>query len=203
VKQDNSKREVSMENQQTTKLPKLAAKVSIKENALVLEYKFKNSLETPIYIFSVMWDMNEKGAFLAKEQIYAYLGDDKMLYLSKKIPKLPSLQSVEFREIPYVRKVEPNEEYVETVSLTTPVEEFNPYFYKSDESKTEERLAEYVHFELQFIRASEELEVEKTGIEGVSKVWHPDLFGNVETLESIRTAIDVKVNKRLDEFEPV
>ena len=147
--------------------------------------------------------MNEKGAFLAEQQLYVYLADDDTLYLSKKIPKLPLLQSVELREIPYVRKIEPNGEFRESVTLKLPVEEFNPYFPKLKESETKELVAERVGFEIQFIRESEELKVEETGIKDVWKVWHPNLFGNVESLETRLSPIEVKVNKRVDGFDDV
>lgn len=190
-----------MENTEDTKsLPKLVFNVSQDGKQLEIEYKVKNTLDTPIYLFSVRWEMSEKGAYPAEQQAYVSLSGDKTLLVAKKIPTLPLLQTVEFREIPYVRKVDANGEYTEKIVLKMPIDEFNPYFPTMEESETEERIAERVEMEVQYIRESEDLKLTETAIEGAWSVWHPDIFGNVETLTANPSPIAITVNKRLDEF---
>ncbi len=198
--QNRNGNEAQMENNEAKSLPKLKFSVHLDGKRLEVNYKVKNELDRPIYLFSVRWEMSEKGAFPAEQQVYVNLLEDKTLLVAKKIPALPLLRSVEFREIPYVRRIEANAEYIEKFVLDVPVEEFNPYFPKTEESKTELQIAERVAFQVQFIRQSEELELKETAIENAFVAWHPDIFGNVETITANPSPVSVQVNKRLDEF---
>jgi hypothetical protein len=82
-----------------------------------------------------------------------------------------------------------------------PIEEYNPYYPKSADSKYETLMAESVIFTIQFIRESDELKINKTPIEDMISVYHPDLFSNIENLFSKPSLIEVQVNKRMDKFE--
>jgi hypothetical protein len=191
-----------MENTETKTLPKLETNISLIDKTLTVEYKIKNTTDKAIYLFNVLWDMDIQGkAFLAKDKIYICLKDNKTLSLSKTIPKLPSIQSVEFREIPYLTKVAVGKEFSEKINLPVPLDEYNPYFPKTQDSKTELSTSENVVFSLDFIREIDGLELKKTAIESAFSVWHKDLFGNVETLSSNPKANFVQVNKRQDKFE--
>jgi hypothetical protein len=117
------------------------------------------------------------------------------------IPKLPVLRTVELREIPYVTKVEAGKEFSEKVVLQLPLDEYNPYFQKTTESKTEVRASEQALLVVQFIRKVDGLEVKETKVPGAFSVWHQNLFGNVETLSTDPRPVLVKVNRRLDDFE--
>lgn len=202
--QNAEENKIKMENTETKNLPKLETSINSTPQELEVTYTVKNTLDKPIYLFNVLWDMTEDGkAFRAEKQLYVSLQEDKTLLAAKKIPKLPAIRSVEFREIPYVTKVDAGGEFSETINLPVPVEEYNPYFPKTDDSEVKEVLADNVQFEIQFIPEVDSLELKVTGIENVWSVWHPDIFGNVETLRSKPSPVSVKVNKRLDEFESI
>lgn len=200
--QPEPKSETKMENTETKSLPTLQANISLNDKTLNIEYKVKNTTDKAIYLFNVLWEMGNDGkAFPAEHKLYICLRSDKTLLLAKQIPKLPLIDSVEFREIPYVTRVDAGKEFSEKINLPVPVEEFSPYFPKMENSTTELQTSENVIFKAQFIREIEGLEVKKTTIENAFKVWHRDIFGNVENLETKPKAIFVEVNKRTDKFE--
>jgi hypothetical protein len=191
-----------MENTATKTSPKLETKISLTDKTLTVEYKVSNTTDKSIYLFNILWDVDNDGkAFIAKEEVYVCLKDNKTLSVSKMIPELPSIQSVEFREIPYVTEVEAGQELSEKITLAVPIDEYNPYFPKMQGSKTEFQTSENVVFSLDFIREIDGLELKKTAIENAFSVWHKNLFGNVETLTSNPKANFVQINKRQDEFE--
>jgi hypothetical protein len=117
------------------------------------------------------------------------------------IPPLPVLKSVEVRDIPYVTKVEAGKDFSETAAVPIPVEEYNPYFPKNEDSQIEPATAERVVVIVQYISEKEGLEIKETGTPNAFSVWHKDLFGNVETLTSNSKPVEVKVNRRSDTFE--
>src|SRR6185436_15814796 len=114
---------------------------------------------------------------------------------------LPSVASVEVRDIPYVTKVEAGKEFSEKVELPVPLEEYNPYFQKNADSKVEPRVAERIFLAVDFIREKKGLEAKETKIPNAFSVSHDKLFENVETLSSNPSPIQIKVNRRLDKFE--
>lgn len=202
VIESKPKNETKMENPETKNLPVLEASINLNDKTLNVEYKVKNTTDKAIYLFNVFWEMNNEGkAFPAKDQLYVCLRKDKTLLLAKQIPKLPMIDSVEFRQIPYVTKVDAGKEFSEKISLPVPVEEFSPYFLKTPDSTTELRNSENVIFKIQFISDTEGLEIKETAIDSAFKVWHQNLLGNVENLETRPKNISIEVNKRTDKFE--
>ncbi len=127
--------------------------------------------------------------------------EDGTIVLAKAIPKLPSLASVEVRDIPFATKVEAGSEFAEKVELPLPLEEYSPYFQKDFNSKVEERISERIYLVVQFIREQEGLEVKETKIPNAVKVYHRELIAKAETLKSDKRPIEVRVNRRLDTFE--
>lgn len=189
-----------MENTESNNLPKLEVSLNSTETTLEVEYKIKNNTNSAIYLFNVLLDPDAVDK-VAPYSFYSCLRADKTLILAKMIPKLPSIAAVEFREIPYVTKVEAGKEFSRKETVSIPVEEFSPYFPKGENSKVEIRTSERALFTIQFIREKEGLEVKGTNIPDAYSVWHKDLFGSVETITSKEKMISVKVNKRLDAFE--
>lgn len=202
AQQIENKRELesTMENTESNNLPKLDVSFSKNEKTLIVEYKVKNTTNSTIYLFNVLLDPDALDT-IAPYGFYSCMRQDKTLVLAKMIPKLPSLASVEFREIPYVTKVESGREFSEKVSVPVPIDEVSPYFPVSENSKFETRSSGRVVFLVQFIREKEGLMIKETKISGAYSVWHKDLFGNTETLSSKETPITVDVHKRLDSFE--
>jgi hypothetical protein len=191
-----------MENTEEKNIPALEVSLNQQDKVLSLEYKVKNTTGKTIYLFNVLYEWDDKGEPIpAPQGVYASLNEDSLLHLAKEILPVPSIKSVEVRIIPYVTKVEAGAEYREKVDLKIPIEEYNTYFPKQADSKTEPAAAKSVYFTIQFIRQSDELEVEPTNLKNAFSVWHPNLFGNVETLRSNDKPIAVRVNKRTDEFE--
>lgn len=187
---------------QKEEMPILQTTINLEQNKLIVSYKVQNKTETPIYLFNVLWDMDNTGKYIpAPQPVYSALRDDETLQLAKQILPLPKGKKVELRIIPYVTKVEANGEFSEKIILDVPVEEYNLYFPKDDNTEYEIRTSESVIFTIQFIRESDKLKVNEAQIKDALSVWHPDLFGNVETLVSKPSPMEVKVNKRLDKFE--
>ena len=200
--QTKPKSDIKMENAETKNSPKLEVSISADEKTLTLEYKVKNTTNKPIYLFNILWDMDKDGkAFRAKESVYSCLRDDQTLFLGKQIAKLPMIASVEFREIPYVTKLEAGKEFAEKIKIDIPVEEYSPYFLKATDAKTELKSSENVIFALQFISDVEGLKMSPTTIENAFTVSHPNLFTNVETLTSKSRELSVTVNRRTSDFE--
>jgi hypothetical protein len=180
----------------------LDVKIESQGNTLQVVYKIINKTEKPIYLFNVLWDFSPSGTYIPDpNSVYSCLRRNGTFALSKQILPLPKTKRVELRLIPFVTKVEANSEFSEKVNVKIPLEEYNPYFPKTDDSKYEVRTTESVVFTIQFIRGSDKLEIKETPLGNALSVWHPDLFGNVETFNSKPSHMEVKVNKRLDAFE--
>lgn len=193
-----------MENTEEKNAPALEVSINQQGSVLSLEYKVKNTTGKTIYLFNVLYEWDAKGQPVpAPQGVYASLDENSVLHLAKEIPPAPSIKSVEVRRIPYVTKIEAGAEFKEKVDLKIPIEEYNPYFPKQPNSTTQATTAESVYFTMQFIRASDELEVKPTKFENAFSVWHPDLFGNVETLRSKDKPLAVPVNQRTDTFEEI
>ncbi len=189
-----------MEHEQTNGHAKLTASFSLREGILDVEYSVRNMTGSPIYLFNVLLDTDEIET-LSPNKFYSCLRDDGTAVLAKAIPKLPAIASVEVRDIPYTTRVDAGKEYVQKVEVPLPLEEYSPYFQKDHESRTEERAAERIFLIVQLIQQKEGLEVSETKIPNAFKVYHPNLFGNVETLNSDVRPIAIKVNRRMDTFE--
>lgn len=189
-------------NNKDKNAPTLETSFNLRENILQIEYKVKNSTAKPIYLFNVLWDFDKTGNYIAAPQpVYAVLRQDGKLHLAKQILPLPKGRKVELRLIPFATKVEAGAEFGEKIELPVPVAEYNPYFPTNSETKTEIRTSESVFFTIQFIRESDELEVKPGNLRDALFVRHPDIFGNLETLSSKTSAIEVSVKKRTDSFD--
>ena len=189
-----------MENTEAAGQVKLAASFIEKASSLEVEYKVRNATNNPIYIFNVVLDTDQIET-LSPFKFYSCLREDGTIVLAKAIPKLPSLASVEVRDIPFATKVEAGSEFAEKVEVPLPLEEYSPYFQKDFNSKVEERVSEKIYLVVQFIREQEGLEVKETKIPNAVKVYHRELIAKAETLKSDKRPIEVRVNRRLDTFE--
>lgn len=189
-------------NNKDKNAPTLETSFNLRENVLQIEYKVKNSTAKPIYLFNVLWDFDKTGNYVAAPQpVYAVLRQDKRLHLAKQILPLPKGRKVELRLIPFATKVEAGAEFGEKIELPVPVAEYNPYFPTNSETKTEIRTSESVFFTIQFIRESDGLEVKPGNLGDALFVRHTDIFGDLETLSSKTSAIEVSVKKRTDSFD--
>jgi len=196
------KNEPKMENTEVKNLPKLEASITLQDKVLHVEYKLKNTTGKTIYLFNVLWEHDNQGKPLSAPQpVYACLRDNKTLLLGKQIPPLPLLKSVELRRIPFVTKIEANQDFSEKFDIPVPVEEYNPYFPKTQQSSVENRRAESVVFTIQFIREIEGLKVKPAQIGNAFTIWHQNIFGNLETISTNPKPIAVQVNYRTDTFE--
>lgn len=203
VRSDAKKKTSMSETTQKRKMPDLQAVIRAEDNKLTVSYTVKNTTDEAIYLFNVLWDMDNTGNYVSAPQpLYAALKDDGTLLLAKKILPLPK-KKIELRVIPFVTKIEAGDEFSEDLTLDLPVEEYNQYYPKTDSTEYEIRKSGSVIFTVQFIRESDELKINEAAFSDAQTVWHPDLFGNVETLESKPKPVEVTVNKRLDEFESI
>jgi len=192
--------EKKMENTESNKSPKLIVSISSDQSGLEVDYRVKNTTDRPIYLFNVILDMDAVDA-VAKSPFYACLRDDRSLVLGKRIMPVPSMASIEFRDIPYATKIAAGQEFGEKLKLQLPIDEYNPYFPVGPETKTELTPAERVVVEVEFIREIEGLTAKETKIANAISIWHKDLFGNIERLTSNPSPVSVQVNKRIDKFE--
>jgi len=191
-----------MENREEMNVPKLEFSSDLKGSSLHIEYKVKNVTGNDVFLFNVLYEQDSKGQpVTALQPVYASLRTNGVLHLAKCVPPLPQMKSVEMRRIPYVTKLAAGAEFKESFDLKVPVDEYNPYFFKNQDSKEEVRSANHLVFSIQFIRGSEKLKTNPTLIDGALSVWHPDLFGNIETISSREISLSVNVNKRTDAFE--
>lgn len=197
--QNNMQTEAVNENQSS---PQLQVNFDLQDDALQIKYKVKNTTAKAIYLFNILWEWDAKGNYIpAPQAVYASLRNDKTLHFAKQIPPLPKLREVEVRRIPFATKIEAGAEFGEKIELTLPISEYNPYFPKEQNSKEEIKTADTVFFTIQFIRESDKLEVKPANLENALFVRSPNIFGNLETLSSKPSPIEVSVKKRTDNFE--
>ncbi len=192
--------EKKMKHMETNNLPKLEVNIENTGTTLNVEYKVKNTTDRVIYLFNVLTKLGSKDR-LSDAPLYSSLRNDGTLVLAKFIPPVPKIKLVEFRQIPFTTKLEAGKEFAEKISLPIPIDENNPYFAMLPNSKTELKTAESVVFIVQFMREREGLEVKEAEIPSSFKVWHQDLFGNVETLSTNPRPTELQVNRRTDTFE--
>jgi len=189
-----------MQKMETNNIPKLVVTFDTDGKTLEVDYRVKNTTGSAIYLFNVIRHTDEIET-VSPYKFYTCLRDDGTVFLGKVIPNLPSVASVEVRDIPYVTKVEAGKEFSEKVELPLPLEEYNPYFQKNADSKVEPRVAERIFLAVDFIREKKGLEIKETKIPNAFSVSHDKLFESVETLSSNPSPIQIKVNRRLDKFE--
>ena len=190
------------ESTKPMKEPKLIVDIERRGDELEVSYSVSNKTSTDIFLFNVLWDMDPTGRYLlAEQQAYASLNSDGLLRLSKRVLPLPTGRKVEMRIIPFVTKIGVGDTFKDSFSLKMPVREYNPYFPQESEESAEERKSTAINFQVDFIRSSEDLKLNPTPLEGQQSVWHPDLFGSIESLESRPVSTEIDVMKRTDEFE--
>lgn len=189
-----------MEEMTEKQMPKLDVNYDLSGSEITVEYNVKNTTGKAIYLFNVL---PAPGSFdrVADQPLYCAMRDDGTLAFAKMVPPVPKIRTVEFRQIPFVTRVEAGKAYTEKLRLRVPVNEFNPYFPSTDESETEPVTSERAVFILQFIREDDGLETKETAIQNALKVWHRDLFSHIETLATDARPIQVKADRRKDEFE--
>jgi hypothetical protein len=169
---------------------------------LKIRYELINESSRNIYIFNVIWGVNQDGKeVLAEKQIYVSLINDSLISFSKRIPPLPRVRIVEFRYLPYATKIEPGKKIEEELILHIPVEEYNYYFPIEDSSKTETKIAERCMFSIDYIFEVEDLQIKETEIKNAFSIWHPKLMQLVKTLKSKIVPVHSEVIYRKDEFE--
>lgn len=202
VKMENQNATISDDQKMKEKEPLLNFSLTKEGKLLRIRYELINESSRNIYIFNVMWDVNQEGKeVLAKEQVYVSLVDNSLISFSKRIPPLPLIRTVEFRYLPYATKIEPGKKFEEELILHTPVEEYNPYFPKEDSSETETKIAESCVFSIDYIFEIEDLQIKETEIKNAFSIWHPKLMQLVKTLKSKTLPAQIEVIYRKDEFE--
>lgn len=183
--------------------PTLTVAFSADEKGVRVTYSVKNTTQTPIYLFNVIWDFDKTGNYVkAPQPAYVSLDGKNVLNVGKIIHPLPRSQKVELRIIPFGTKVEPGKEFSETVELKAPVEEYNPYFAREVDSTTEERKSSSARFFLHFTRQSDALDIKPAPLGKALLLSPPNLGDAIETLSSRPQPLEVVVNKRTDNFEP-
>ena len=185
---------------QTSAMPKLTVDYEITQDGLSVEYRLKNDTREPIYIFNVLLAPGSLDT-VADAPFFSSLKSDGTLTFSKRIPPVPLIRSVEFRQIPFATKVEPGGSFSDKQTLKLPVEEFNPYFPKGPDAKVEVAESDRVVFVLQFVREIEGLDVKEAPVSNAYKLYHKDLLKLVETINSDPRPLRVKVERRTDTFE--
>ncbi len=204
-------KEVKMENQNVTisdeekikeKEPLLNFSLIKEGKLLKIRYEVINESSRNIYIFNVMWDVNQEGKeVLSERQVYVSLLHDSLISFSKRIPPLPLIRTVEFRYLPYATKIESGKKFEEELTIQMPIEEYNPYFPKEDLSETETKIAESCMFSIDYIFEIEDLQIKETEIKNAFSIWHPKLMQLVKTLKSKTLPAQIEVIYRKDEFE--
>jgi hypothetical protein len=197
-----SKKDKKPMQDEMTKDPVMKADIEFADGLLKVNYRIKNTTEVPIYVFNVLWDLDQTNNVLRDaRQAFISLDEKSNLHLLKGVLPLPKTRKVESRVVPFVTKLEAGQEFVEKLDLIVPVEEYNPYFPKNHESKLEDVLSEGVVFTVQYIRASSELELKPSPLANSFSIWHPNLFGSIQQLSTDPRRIEIKVKRRLDTFE--
>jgi hypothetical protein len=202
VKMENQNVTISDDQKMKEKEPLLNFSLTKEGKLLRIRYELINELSRNIYIFNVMWDVNQDGKeVLAEKQVYISLINDSLISFSKRIPPLPVIRTVEFRYLPYATRIEPGKKFEEELILHIPVEEYNPYFPNEESSETETKIAESCVFSIDYIFEVENLEIKETEIKNAFSIWHPKLMQSVKTLKSKVIPAHIEVIYRKDEFE--
>ena len=202
---NKSQTKVTMEeNIEKKKMPVLQTEINLQQENLQVKYKVKNVTEEEIYLFNVLWDWNSQGQYiLDPKPAYATMAEPGLLHIAKQIPAVPKTRRVEVRRIPFVTKIAAGETFEDEFTIKVPVEEYNPYFPKEQNSETELIEADSVVFSTQFVFGSDEFEIKDAPLQNSYSIWHPELLNKVETLWSKASPINIKVDKRLDQFESI
>lgn len=182
--------------------PILTVDLQADEKVIRVTYKIRNTTQTPIYLFNVIWDFDKTGNYtIAPQPAYVSLDGRNVLNIGKIINPLPRSKKVEVRIVPFGTKVDAGKEFTETFELAVPVAEYNPYFPREEDSTTEPKKSDKVRFVIDFTRQSDSLVVDQAPIGNALRLSPPNLNDAVETLTSEPQTLEVLVNKRTDPFE--
>lgn len=196
---DRKKMEEKVDNK---KMPMLQTEMSLQQGKLKIKYKVINSTKKDIYLFNKLWEWDQQGKYVpAATPAFSALMEPETLHVGKQIAALPKSKRVEMKQIPFVAKVSAGEDFQEEFEIKVPVDEYNPYFLKAENSEVELIKAKSLMFSTQFIFESTDLEIKDSPLQDSFAVWHPKLAELVETLSSKPVPLEIDVNKRLDNFE--
>jgi len=181
---------------------KLTTDIAVESGKLSVTYRIANTGKRAIYVFDRLWDFGSDGGYVESvTKAYVLLRDDGTLHLVRGIAALPRSRRVEMRLVPFATKVEAGGELTGKIDLQEPIEEYNPYFAKPADSKTEITMSANVAFTMTYVAESEGLEVKEAPIAGSLNVWSPTLLQDVRELTFGPKVCEVKVARRTDTFE--
>lgn len=181
---------------------KLTVEIAVESGKLSVAYRIANTRKRAIYVFDKLWDFGSDGGYAeSATSAYVLLRDDGTLHLVRGIAALPRSRRVEMRLIPFATKVEAGGELTGKIEFHEPIEEFNPYFAKIADSKTDITKSAQVAFTMNYVAESEGLDVKEAPIAGSLNVWSPTLLQDVRELTFGPKVCEVKVARRTDNFE--
>ncbi|HMT09716.1 MAG TPA: hypothetical protein PKA82_17140 [Pyrinomonadaceae bacterium] len=181
---------------------RLTANITVEKGNLTVTYRLANSGKSTIYVFDRLWEFGPDGNYVEPaSNSYVLLRDDGTLNLVRGIAALPRTRRVEMRFIPFATKVEAGDELTGTIELHEPVEEYNPYFSKLADSKTEAAKSSQILLTMNYVESSEALEVKEAPLSGSFNVWSPTLLQDVREVTVGPRASEIKVARRTDSFE--
>jgi len=116
----------------------LTGKLSTVEDKLIIEYTVKNSGTHAVYLWDVLKDYQGQTEFINHDLAYVFYEQPATVRVVRAMLQLPFDRDIYMKEDPYVRLLPAGGTADGRIVLSTPVEEFNP-FYPGPEKPEDEK----------------------------------------------------------------
>lgn len=121
----------------------LSASCEVRGDVAVLRYRVINRANAPLFLFNVLHGgVGEDRIFQIEERSYVEIEADALV-LSRKIMPVPDDTFVETKNVPLVTRLEPGEQFTNTVNEALPLRPRGPYDDEPESGGTERVMPAY------------------------------------------------------------
>lgn len=181
---------------------KLEASFTAVGDALKVSYTVTNNRARPAWLLDQLWQYTPTGDLIQDPYgAYISLGVDGLLEIGRFLHPLPQAMLVEQRMVPYARQLAGLATLTETLDLSLPLTEYNPYY---DDPPPEEELAKETtaaRFHLSWVPALHGMTARAAPLAGATLLDAPSFMPEVRTVKTDSVALKVAARRRTDDFE--
>lgn len=164
--------------------------------------EFANPTSQALYVLNRLWTLDDTGKLL-KERLTAYslLSENGTLVLLLGLAPMPRQYTPFYQNVPHATAVKPNSILSTKHSLSSPVQEYNPYFV-NDSAEYETKTAQAIKIVVDYFAEWPELQTLPSPLyEGAVIIQSPEMHERLQSVSSPAYSMTIKVERRTDYFE--
>lgn len=171
-------------------------------DVLHVRYSVANNTAEPVYLFNVLWDYSSTGEVI-EDSVGAYIsfGDEADMRVGKILHPPPKEKLVEQTIVPYARRLDSGTVWKDTLSLSLPVREHNPYYPEDEQTEWQEVEIKSAELWLSWVPELDGLKLHPSPFESAFRLQHPELLRKVQIEKSSKVPVVLHGRRRLDQFE--